>query len=135
MTVLKIDILKYLLIIYFIKFFTVRRNSPRLFPSQEAFFFSVFFGESNRLSLPSAQKNTVGLVHLHWTHVSPNVCKVLFNVCQKAGPHAETTLTHWPFPTTSRHLGGSHPCITVLLNQKAECTSCLRGRVGRKQRP
>lgn len=29
-----------------------------------------------------------------------------------------TTLTHWHFPTTPRHLGGSHPCITVLLNHR-----------------
>lgn len=33
-------------------------------------------------------------------------------------PPAEATLARWPFPTTSRHLGGSHPCITVLLNQR-----------------
>lgn len=33
-------------------------------------------------------------------------------------PLIEATLTHWPFPTTSRHLGGSHPCKTVLLNQR-----------------
>lgn len=29
----------------------------------------------------------------------------------------EATLIHWPFPTTSRHLGGSQPCINGLLNQ------------------
>lgn len=33
-------------------------------------------------------------------------------------PPTEATPTGWPFPTTSRHLGGSHPCITALLNQR-----------------
>lgn len=33
-------------------------------------------------------------------------------------PPIEAALIRWPFPTTSRHLGGSHPCITVLLNQR-----------------
>lgn len=33
-------------------------------------------------------------------------------------PFIEATLTYGPFPTTSRHLGGSHPCITVFLIQR-----------------
>lgn len=33
-------------------------------------------------------------------------------------PPAEATLACWRFPTTPSHLGGSHPCITVLLNQR-----------------
>ena len=36
------------------------------------------------------------------------------------------TLPHWPFPTTSRHLEGSQPWLTALLNQKAECRSLSR---------
>lgn len=47
-----------------------------------------------------------------WQKTQPKVCLV-----QQSGPDPRP-LARWPFPTTSRHLGGSHPCITVLLNQR-----------------
>lgn len=38
--------------------------------------------------------------------------------CGKEGPTPGRVHAHWPFPTTSRHLGGSHPCVAALLNQR-----------------
>lgn len=49
----------------------------------------------------------------------PSIIKVcVVHSARQDRPPIEATLTHWPFPTTSRHLGGSHPCITLLLNQR-----------------
>lgn len=51
--------------------------------------------------------------------MEPSILKVcVVHSARQGRPPIEATLTHWPFPTTSRHLGGSHPCITVLLNQR-----------------
>lgn len=49
----------------------------------------------------------------------PSIIKVsVVHSARQGRPPIEATLTHWSFPTTSRHLGGSHPCITLLLNQR-----------------
>lgn len=54
-------------------------------------------------------------------------------MAKRARPPAEATLARWPVPTTSGHLGGSHPCVAGLLNQRLnvqvvlEVGCCNRG--------